>query len=372
MLISVHRDVLKKALDLASLPVSPNPLLPLLSHIVLVVEGGKLYVGGTNVQLTVVAHVGAASVQGPDSRVILPASKITKLLGNYVDGQVTIDANDTHVKFQCGASRTTFHATSPENFPALPEFDILHEDDWVQTPSVPFSEALNRVFPGTSSETEKPHLWSIQSVSGLYRARNGVLTCQTSGPDIGETAVPMSVVSCLGKMINATEAETVSVFTGDNALVFRVGQYTCVGRFVQTKADFPHSAVVKDMMKASMTNTHDVAVSRDDVVAGLKRVSTTVHDVVAGVDIKVGGESMTLSTKNAEKSTSQELLTLTEPVTFTAEFTVSLPSLLDTARVWPHGTMRFRLSETDEFPVLVSDDETSTSALLNQFKKGLL
>ena len=119
MKFSISRDALIKPLNLVAGVVERRQTLPILSNVLLVLEGTTLSLTGTDLEVELVGRVELESA-GVDGEVTVPARKLVDICKSLPEGstiEFSLDSGKAIVK--AGRSRFTLSTLPAADFPAV-------------------------------------------------------------------------------------------------------------------------------------------------------------------------------------------------------------------------------------------------------------
>jgi DNA polymerase-3 subunit beta len=112
MKFSVSRDALIKPLNLVAGVVERRQTLPILSNVLLSLEGSRLSLTGTDLEVELVGRIEVQN-DGPDGDITVPARKLVDICKSLPDGvDIAFSVEDGRVTVKAGRSRFTFVHTT--------------------------------------------------------------------------------------------------------------------------------------------------------------------------------------------------------------------------------------------------------------------
>ncbi|MCG8671573.1 MAG: DNA polymerase III subunit beta [Pseudomonadales bacterium] len=121
MKFTVSREKLIKPLQQVAGVVERRQTLPVLSNVLMVIEGNRLSLTGTDMEVELVAHI-ELDEELPSSEITVPAKKlvdICKSLPN--DSDISFELNDQKMTVKSGRSRFSLATLPANDFPNLEE-----------------------------------------------------------------------------------------------------------------------------------------------------------------------------------------------------------------------------------------------------------
>lgn len=142
MKITVERDAFAKAVSTVSRLLVAKPIIPILSNVLLTVEGDKVSVKGTNLDMETTAVV-ACDREGDNGAITLPGKLLADTLNGLPKGaQVSVEwTDDKSATLRAGARcRYKLYALPADMFPAFAE---IAEPTKFQMPASMFAAAID-------------------------------------------------------------------------------------------------------------------------------------------------------------------------------------------------------------------------------------
>src|SRR5687768_3043400 len=168
MKISIQRDALFDALQLAGRAVSTRGTLPSLSGIHLTAAGSSLTIRATDMELGITQALEGVTVE-TDGVVLLPGRLLVDVVRSLPDGEATLALRPEQRDVEITAASAHFHlrTLAADDFPRLPEI----EGETAKLPAGPFAETIERVARAASRDEVRPILTGV-----LVQAEGSMLT----------------------------------------------------------------------------------------------------------------------------------------------------------------------------------------------------
>jgi DNA polymerase-3 subunit beta len=124
MRFSLQREVLLKPLQQVVGVVERRQTLPVLANLLVSVEGGKLSLTGTDLEVEMVARTEVE--QAEDGETTIPARKLFDLVRALPDGsRLTFTLSGDRVTLQAGRSRYTLATLPAKEFPSTDDLELV-------------------------------------------------------------------------------------------------------------------------------------------------------------------------------------------------------------------------------------------------------
>lgn len=163
MKVSVLQDKLQKALEKVLGVVEPRNTLPVLANVILSVEDARLVIGGTNLECSVIAYVGAKiDLEGPP--ITLPGKTLLELVSKLSDKErvdISVNYETQTATIKCGTARSQLKGIDATEFPLLP---VMERTDFEMT-AKSLRTAINHAMPCAAKEDSRPILMGLHLVS---------------------------------------------------------------------------------------------------------------------------------------------------------------------------------------------------------------
>jgi DNA polymerase-3 subunit beta len=117
--LTLLQENLLKALTHASRCVANRPQLPILSHLLLRTDKGRLQISATNLEIGLNFWLGAKIEK--EGALALPARLFTEFVASLSPGSVELAGNENSLTLVCGSHQATFAGLSAAEFPPIPQ-----------------------------------------------------------------------------------------------------------------------------------------------------------------------------------------------------------------------------------------------------------
>jgi DNA polymerase III subunit beta len=313
MKFSAERTGLLSELQLVTRAASTRSAIPALGGVLLNAEDGALRLAATDTEMALTSTTDA-SVEQPGS-LLLPARLLLDVVRVTNGDTVTLDATSDASGASITSDRASFNVrTLPaQDFPRLPALDP--EQTATLDASV-IAATVERVAKAASRDETRPVLTGILvSIEGQTLRmvatdsyRLSVKETSVDGLDDTFTAnVPARALQELSRIISDTKAETVSMSTHENQIVFGAGGVTLSSRLID--GQFPN---YRQLLPESYE--HEVTLSRAEFASVVRRVSLMAQRN-APLRLRFEQGSVTLSAQTPDVGEAAESL----PVNYQGE-----------------------------------------------------
>jgi DNA polymerase-3 subunit beta len=277
-----EKDVLVEALGIAGRAVAGRSgALPVLGGMRIAIEGDRLEVTGTDLDLTMTVR---ATVSGSvDGVVVAPGRLVTDIVRALEPGAVSLESDDEEFRIASGRSHFAVRTHPAGDFPRLP----LPSGDTVTLPADGLAEALRQVTRAASGEDSRPILTGVL----LAAEERGLRLVATDSyrlavRDLGgvgvlsegqKVLVPSRALNELMRLLGASTGG-VSLRLGAHDATFGVGEVTLTTRLIE--GEFPN---YKALIPTGYPNR--LIVSREPLLDAIRRVKLLARDATTPVRI---------------------------------------------------------------------------------------
>jgi DNA polymerase III subunit beta len=356
--INVPKDELVAALGVVGRAVSPRTSVQILSGILLEAREGELRLAATDMELSLRANV-AAQIDG-DGSIVLPGKTLVDIARLLPSDEVTIEHKPTEsvVHVTSGSASYTLHTYNAEDFPRLPELDVV-ETFSVDRESL--LETITRVARAASRDESRPVLTGIlvsftggklvMAATDSYRLAVKETDLDGSLPDL-EAIVPGRALQELARI--AGSGDTVEVGVHENQVLFSVAGAWLTTRRID--GQFPN---YRQLLPEQFE--HELTLPRGEVLEVVRRASVMIQRATP-LQLRFAEGELTVLARTHEVGESKESMPVgysgdTLEIGFNAEF------LRDGLESIDGDDVRFKLisplrpavlqGESDDFTYLV-------------------
>ena len=354
MKFSIPRDALLKPLNLVAGVVERRQTLPVLSNVLLRLEGNQLSLTGTDLEVELVGRVPVEST-GAGGEITVPARKLVDICKSLPDGttiEFSVESGKATVK--AGRSRFTLSTLPATEFP---EVEGGAGDVTLSLPQPLMKRLIERTAFAMAQQDVRYYLngMYLEMQGGRLRmvATDGhrLALCtspdQVEGADVG-VIIPRKGVLELARLLDSDDNMTLVV--GSHHIRAETEQFTFKSKLVDGK--FPEYERV-------LPNSPDKSVIGDrmELRQAFTRTAILSNEKYRGVRLRLSNDTLEITANNPEQEQAEEVV----PVEYQGDnlevgFNVSY--LLDVLSVLNGEKVRFSLSDS------------ASSALLEESESG--
>ena len=238
MEIEVSQEKLARALNIVSrVAVGAKSTLPILSNVLIKVDGGKVSFITTNLDMAVVDYVPV--INAKDGTVTVPARLLAEFVQNLPRGEkIKIEVDGTKVKTSAGKYSSVINGAPADDFPELPEIDekkaVIYRMGVDE-----FKVGIPEVIIAASGDTTRPAL------TGVYfnTADNKLFVAGTDGYRLAErefiskvqsevkAIVPTSSLQEVLRSIS-DDADEIEILFDEAQVRFRMGELEITSKLI--------------------------------------------------------------------------------------------------------------------------------------------
>jgi DNA polymerase III subunit beta len=304
MRFSLPREVLLKPLQQVVNVVERRQTLPVLSNLLVHVEGDRLAMTGTDLEVEMIAR---ATVDGAQpGETTIPARKLFEIVRALPDGsQVTISQSGDKITVQAGRSRFTL-ATLPANeFPSVEDLELVER---IRVPEATLKELIERTAFAMAQQDVRYYLNGLlldlreDSLRCVATDGHRLALCEAELPAGAQTRkqiiLPRKGVQELQRLLEGGDRE-LELEVGRNHLRVKRDDVTFTSKLIDGR--FPdYDAVIP------IGADKEVKIDREVLRAALQRAAILSNEKYRGVKLEVSPGQLKLVAHNPEQEEAQE------------------------------------------------------------------
>ncbi len=357
MKVTCGREALNQAFQIASSVVPVRSTIPILQNVKVTAQGqggkGTLEVVGNDLEIGVryaVGGEGAVPVSVAEEGVlVLPASRVSGLLRESQDEQVTLESDGSLATLRLKDGRYKIVGTEPADFPDLPAFDPRHA---VKVETSDFSAMIRRTLFATSEESTRYALTGVLldlreqdlRLVASDGKRMAFVRKKTSGAGKPvKVIVPPKALQLLDRVLGETDA-VVQLQVEENQIKLQTTRAMIFSRLIE--GNFPEYEEV--IPKGA---DRKIAVPSAAFHSAMRRAALMTSDKGRAVKLAFGKNRLRLETRAAEIGESEIDLAIDyagEPL----DMVFNPDYFLDFLRVVEDDTLVFELKDRNTAAVL--------------------
>lgn len=353
----ISRDALLKPLNLVAGVVERRQTLPILANILLVVDGDRVSLTGTDLEVELVGRVVLPGPAIESGEVTVPARKLVDICKSLPEGSdIEFSSSENKVTVKSGRSRFTLSTLPAREFPNVEDSMGTHQFTVKQG-------QLKRLIDRTSFAMAQQDvryylngmLWELESKQIRVVATDGhrlAMCTLQSDLNIAETTqiiLPRKGVLELARLLLNEDAD-IAVVVGSNHIRTTTDEFTFTSKLVDGK--FPD---YERVLPRSTDKT--VLGARKELREAFSRTAILSNEKYRGVRLKLTENNLEIVANNPEQESAEEVVSV-DYSGESLEMGFNVGYLLDVLGVLSGEQVKFSLADA------------SSSALLEESESG--
>lgn len=302
MKFTVSREALKERLNSLSNVLSPQTTLPILQHLLVRLEGGKLEFTATDLVLSLVTILDV-DMTSPGMAAI-PGKKLSELVREFDGDIVSFEIENGRARIQCGGSDNTLLCGNVDDFPILP--DVASKTD-VTLDAEDFTRKVSKTLFAVSRDDTRPNLLgALLEISDGYVTmvssdshRLVKISSETGNPaEQMQVIIPSKTLSLLMRLLPLT-TDPVNVRLGESYVAVKVGENNVHSKIIDAK--FPN---YRRVIPAQFENV--ITVNRERFMAVVRRSVVLSSSRTHQIKIEIVENFIKFSVQSPEFGMSKE------------------------------------------------------------------
>jgi len=304
MEILIKKTEISNALSKVQGIVEKKNTVPILSSVLLEVEGSSLYVSATDLEISLRSRYQAdVSTEGA---ITAPAKKVFEIVRELPEGDVRIAAGDGGwVRIEMGRARFKVMSLPKEDFPAVPQ---MEEGEKLLFPPSMLAEMIDKTAFAMSHDQTRHALngvlWEV-SPAGDGEAecrmvatdghRLAYIKRQCKGEITGNRGaiVPRKAIIELKRIISEGGDQEIEASFQENRVAFRLGDSLMVTRLLEGQFPDYRQVIPEDSARKAV-------VAREEFYRAVRRVATLSSDRSTPLKFSFRSEGVTVTAVNPE------------------------------------------------------------------------
>jgi len=351
MKLKVTQENLNKALGLVARVASARGTLPILSNVLLKIEGNRLSVAATNLDIAISCELGA-QVQSEGSLTV-PARLLQDLVNGLPSGVIEMEQDEQRLKIATESYKSVINGVSAEEFPVMPA--IEGGAQWsVSAPLL--KKTLQQVLLAASNDESRPVLTGVY----LHTVDNTLFVAATDSYRLAEKRlmttkehiqllVPATALHDVLRIINDFEGN-LTVVHDDQQVQFRAGDVELVARLIE--GNYPD---YRKLIPAGFSTT--AVLPRAELVNIVKVSSLFARESAGSIVVSVDEPSESIWIHAVASQLGENNATLKVQATGSGSITLNSRYLLDALQAMDAKTVQLGFNGKLE-AVMLSDVES--------------
>jgi len=350
MKFTISRDALLRPLNLVAGVVERRQTLPILANVLMVLDGDRLALTGTDLEVELVGRVQLAA-PGESGEVTMPARKLVDICKSLPEGsEIEFNVQDSKVTVKSGRSRFTLATLPAREFPNVEDSMGTHQFTIKQGQ---LKRLIDRTGFAMAQQDVRYYLngmlWEIKGKQLRVVATDGhrLALCTLPGTidasDDTQVILPRKGVLELARLLLEDDAD-IAIVMGSNHIRATTDDFTFTSKLVDGK--FP------DYQRVLPRSPDKIVLgSRLELRQAFTRAAILSNEKYRGVRLKLTKDSLDIVANNPEQEEAEESV----PVDYQGEslevgFNVSY--LLDVLGVLSGERVQLSLSDPNSSALL--------------------
>lgn len=354
MKFTISRDALLRPLNLVAGVVERRQTLPILANVLMVLDGDRLALTGTDLEVELVGRVQLPSA-GDSGEVTVPARKLVDICKSLPEGSnIEFTAQDSKVTVKSGRSRFTLSTLPAREFPNVEDSMGTHQFTVKQGQ---LKRLIDRTGFAMAQQDVRYYLngmlWEIKGKQMRVVATDGhrLALCTLPGKieatDDTQVILPRKGVLELARLLLEDEAD-IAIVIGSNHIRATTNDFTFTSKLVDGK--FP------DYQRVLPRSPDKIVLgSRLELRQAFTRAAILSNEKYRGVRLKLTKNSLDIIANNPEQEEAEEAV----PVDYqgdSLEVGFNVSYLLDVLGVLSGEQVKLSLSDPNSSALLEESD----------------
>ena len=316
--------------------------LPILSHVLMELKEGNLYLTATDLETGI--REGLTAQIHQEGKASVSAKKLYEIVRELPEERIHIQKRDNQwITLKCGRSVFNLAGLDPDEYPSLPEYN---EEYFSKIAGRQLAEMIEKTVFAASNEESRYHLHGVFVLQKKQASREVLRMVATDGHRLslidreGQTIrgiekgiiLPKKGVLEIKKMIGEKEGEEmIEIYFDPTHGFLRVGRSLIVIRLID--GEFPEYDQV-----IPKENDKKLGMEKEKLYGCLRRVSTMASERVEGIKLSLKKDSMEFSSYHQDYGDANEELGVVYEgppleVGFNARYLMEALNAIDTDQV---------------------------------------
>jgi DNA polymerase-3 subunit beta len=350
MKLKVTQENLNKALGLVARVASTRGTLPILSNVLLKIDGNRLNVSATNLDIAISCELGA-QVQEEGSLTV-PARLLQDFVSSLPAGVIELDQEEQRLKITTDSYKSVINGVAADEFPVMPAID--GGTSW-KVPGPLLKKALQQVLIAASNDESRPVLTGVY----FHTLEGTLFMAATDSYRLAEKRlvklkeevqllIPATALHDVLRIIN-DYIDDIIVVHDDQQVQFRAGDVELVARLIE--GNYPD---YRKLVPASFSTT--AIMPRADLVNITKVSSLFARESAGSIVVSVDEPSESIWIHAVASQLGENNATLKVDAKGSGSITLNSRYLLDALQAMDSKTTRLGFNGKLEAVMLTAPD----------------
>lgn len=355
----ISRESLLKPLNLVAGVVERRQTLPILSNVLLSLDGNRLSITGTDLEVELVGRVELEQAPESGGDITVPARKLVDICKSLPESSdIEFSVEDQRLIIRSGRSRFSLSTLNANDFPNVEESPGAQE-------FVVKQGDLKRLIDRTSFAMAQQDvryylngmLWEVQPGQLRVVATDGhrlavcTLQAEINVNDKAQVILPRKGVIELARLL-FDENEDVQVVIGSNHIRATTPEFTFTSKLVDGKFPDYERVLPKNSNKS-------VFGSRDELRQAFSRAAILSNEKYRGVRLILTDANLQIMANNPEQEEAEEAVSV-EYQGESLEIGFNVSYLLDVLSVLSGSSVKMSLSDANSSALLEEAEESDS------------
>ena len=228
MKLSCTQENLTRGLNLVSRLASTRSTLPILSHIQLSTDRGRLKLQATDLEIGIKTWIGAKVEK--EGSVTVPGRLISEFVSMNTDKKLNLIIKDQTLNITSERFQANIKGTSSEEFPLIPQ---VKEESFISVPAKTLEEAIREVIIAVALDETRPALSGVylktedsklkMVATDSYRLAEKTIPLENkAATQKAGVIIPAKTMHELLRILGAIASEQVKIYLAQNQVQFNV------------------------------------------------------------------------------------------------------------------------------------------------------
>ena len=354
----ISRENLLKPLNLVAGVVERRQTLPVLSNVLIQLEGSKLALTGTDLEVELIGRV-ELPTSGDDGEITVPARKLVDICKSLPDGcDISFQLIDQKVQISSGRSKFSLSTLAASDFPNieldetqqafnLNQFKLKNLID--QTGFAMAQQDVRYYLNGMLWELNQGE-FKVVATDGHRLAMAGYGAVEAN--ENRQAILPRKGVLELARLLGSEE-DDIQVALGSTHMRASTAEFTFTSKLVDGK--YPDYQRV-----LPLSPEKEVIAPREELRQAFSRVAILSNEKYRGIRLNFAENELLVAANNPEQEEAEESVVLDytyDPL----EIGFNVSYLLDVMGVITGDSVKLSLSDSNSSALVESSDDSSTA-----------
>ncbi|MCL4106045.1 UNVERIFIED_CONTAM: hypothetical protein GTU68_058351 [Idotea baltica] len=306
----ISRDALLKPLNLVAGVVERRQTLPLLANVLLVVDGDKISLTGTDLEVELVGRVVLEKPSETSGELTVPARKLVDICKSLPEGsEIQFTASENKVTIKSGRSRFTLATLPAREFPNVEDSIGTHQftvkqgqlKRLIERTSFAMAQQDVRYYLNGMLVELEPEQIRVVATDG-HRLAMCTLPINLNVTETTQIILPRKGVIELSKLLMDEEAD-IAVVVGSNHLRATTNDFTFTSKLVDGKFPDYERVLPRSVDKILLG-------SRQELRQAFSRTAILSNEKYRGVRLKLSNDNLEIVANNPEQEEAEEIVSV--------------------------------------------------------------